>query len=124
MTGSHTALVPAEERGTTTLADVVVEKVAAAAAAEVRAAHGLRRHLVGKAIGRPTVRADVDLDGSVASLRLDLAVEYPSPVRPVTRDVRTHVTARVRELCDVTVDHIDITVAALPRPTTTVRRVR
>lgn len=124
MTRPETALAPAEERGTTTLADVVVERVAAAAAAEVQAAYGLRRHLVGKAVGRPAVRADVDLDGSVASLTLALAVEYPAPVRPVTRDVRTHVTARVRELCDVTVDHIDITVASLPRPTATVRRVR
>ena len=115
---------PAEERGTTTLADVVVEKIAAAAAGEVPRVGGLRRHLAGRAVGRSQVRADVDLDGAVAALRLELAVEFPAPVRPVTREVRRHVVARVLELCDVTVDHVDITVADLPLPPTDLRRVR
>ncbi|MHA3705100.1 Asp23/Gls24 family envelope stress response protein [Jatrophihabitans sp. YIM 134969] len=116
--------LPVEQRGTTTLADAVVEKIAATAATEVDGAQGLRRHLAGRAVGSPAVRADVDLDGSVAALRLQIAVEFPKPVRTVTRDVRAHVVARVRELCDVTVDHVDITVAALPRPEQESRRVQ
>ena len=113
-----------EHRGTTTLADRVVEKIAAQAATEVDHATGLRRSLAGRDVGRSTVRAHVDLDGGVAALRLDLAVAFPAPVRVVTRAVRAHVTTRVGQLCDLTVDHVDITVAALPRPDVDRRRVR
>lgn len=108
--------VPAEERGRTTIADRVVAKVAAQAATEVEHAAGLRRSLVGRNLGTPRVRADVDVDGRVAAVELDLAVDYPSPVRQVTRDVRRHVTERVGTLCGMQVDHVDITVAALRRP--------
>lgn len=112
------------DRGTTTVADRVVEKVAARAAAEVDHATGLRRSLAGRSLGSRAVRADVVIDGSVAALRLELAVVFPAPVRPVTRAVRRHVTARVGDLCDLTVDHVDITVRALPRPNTERSRVQ
>lgn len=110
------AAVAAEERGRTTIADRVVAKVAAQAASEVEHAAGLRRSLVGRTLGAPRVRAAVDVDGRVAAVKLDLAVDYPSPVRRVTRDVRRHVTERVATLCGMQVDHVDITVASLRRP--------
>ena len=118
------AVLPPEERGTTTVADVVVERTAAEVAREVGAATGLRRHLAGRAIGSPVVRAHADVDGGVTSLRLDLGVEFPAPVRQVTRAVRTQVVDRVSQWCGMRVDHVDITVAALPRPTVDERRVR
>lgn len=114
--------VDAAERGTTTIADRVVARIAAQAAAEVDHATGLRRSLAGRALGRPRVRAAADVDGSVTSLRLDLAVEYPAPVRQVTRAVRRHVVDTVRTLCGMRVDHVDITVAAVRRPAEATRR--
>lgn len=115
---------PPEERGTTTVADVVVERTAAQVAREVGAATGLRRHVAGRGFGRPAVRAHAEVDGAVTSLRLDLGVQFPAPVRQVTREVRTHVVDRVSQWCGMRVDHVDITVAALPRPTADERRVR
>jgi len=51
------------ERGVTTLADKVVEKIAARAAVEVDHAVGLRRHLDGRDVGQPAVRAHAAVDG-------------------------------------------------------------
>ena len=121
--GTAADVEPAE-RGRTTIADRVVAKVAAQAATEVDHAAGLRRSLAGRAHGAPRVRASADVDGHVASLKLDLAVDYPSPVRQVTRAVRQQVTERVTTLCGMQVDHVDITVAALRRAPVDTRRVR
>ena len=116
--------VAPEERGTTVLADRVVEQIAAAAAAEVDHAGGLTRRLAGRALGSPAVRVSAELDGHVASLSMRLAVEFPVAIRPVTRAVRSHVTDTVARLCDVRVDHVDIVVADLRRPDEDRRRVR
>lgn len=125
LTPRHSSVtLPPEQRGTTTVAGVVVERTAAEVAREVGAATGLRRQLAGRGFGHPTVRAHADVDGGVTSLRLDLGIEFPAPVRQVTREVRTHVADRVSEWCGMRVDHVDITVAALPRPTVEERRVR
>ena len=110
-------------RGRTTIADRVVAKVAAQAATEVQHAAGLRRSLAGRSLGGDRVRATADVDGHVTTLRLELAVDYPTPVRQVTRAVRRQVVSRVGEYCGMTVDHVDITVAALRRAPVEKRRV-
>ena len=110
------------DRGVTTIADRVVEKIAAAAAAEVPHVVGLRRRLVGRDFGTAAVRAGAQLDGSVGVLTLDLGVEYPAPVRATTRQVRAHVLERVESLCAVRLDHVDITVAMLRRPEASTKR--
>lgn len=115
--------VDAADRGRTSIADRVVAKVAAQAATEVDHADGLRRSIAGRSLGSPRVRASADVDGHVATLSLDLAVDYPSPVRQVTRAVRRHVAERVATLCGMQVDHVDITVAALRRAPVETRRV-
>ena len=109
--------------GVTTVADRVVERIAAHAAAEIAHADGLSRRVVGKEFGARRVRASADIDGAVASLRLELAVLYPASVRATTRAVRAHVARTVSRLCAVRVDHIDITVAVLRRPDQERRRV-
>lgn len=119
-----TELVAVEQRGTTTLADKVVEKIAARAAVDVAHAGGLSRRVAGHDFGTPSVRANAEIDGHVASLQLELAVEYPASARATTRGVREHVTERVATLCDLTVDHIDITVAILRRADTERKRVQ
>ncbi len=112
------------ERGTTTLADKVIEKIAARAAVDVTHALGLSRRLAGRDFGTPTVRAQARVDGQVAYLSLALAVEYPASARATTREVRAHVSNRVATLCGLDVDHIDITVAVLRRPNADRRRVQ
>jgi uncharacterized alkaline shock family protein YloU len=56
-------------------------------------------------------------------LRVEIEVDYPAPVRLITRQVRRHVRDRVTRLCGLTVTDVDITVAALRLETRQVRRV-
>lgn len=116
------SLVPAE-RGITTLAPRVVEKIAARAAGEVEQVFGLSRTLAGRSLGAQRVRVDADLDGHVAVLRLDLGAGFPAPLIPLTRMVREHVTNTVQTLCGLHVDHIDVTVAELRHPSAERKRV-
>ncbi len=109
---SSRTITPAE-RGRTVLAPLVVEKIAAQAATEIGGISGLRRHIAGRAVGDEQVRAEADLDGQVVGVRLQLAAAFPVPLLELTRQVRQHVTAQIQTLCDLRVDHIDITVVAL-----------
>lgn len=111
-------------RGTTTLADRVVEKIAARAATEVTHCVGLPRTIAGIATGGTAVQASANRDGSVTGLSLKIGLEYPAPVVTTTRRVRGHVSDVVHRLCDLTVDHVDIQVAAMVHPERTERRVR
>lgn len=128
MTSQHSTTVAErgvdpESRGVTTLADRVVEKIAARAAAEVPQCTGVPRTVVGITTGKPIVQADAVIDGSVARLSLRVGIEYPAPVTATTRRVRSHVTEAVQRMSGVTVDHIDITVAAVARPQRKEKRV-
>lgn len=102
----------------------VIEKTAAHAAAQLDQVYGLPRRMVGVSVGAEHVRADAQVDGQVASLRLQLGAAFPTPLVTLTRQVRDHVTTRVERLCGVRVDHIDITVAALRHPNAERRRVQ
>jgi uncharacterized alkaline shock family protein YloU len=100
-------------RGRTVLAPLVVEKIAAQAATEIGGISGSRRRIAGRAAGSERVRAEADLDGQVAAVRLQLAAAFPAPLLELTRQVRQHVTEQIQTLCSLRVDHVDITVAAL-----------
>ncbi|SDN79542.1 Uncharacterized conserved protein YloU, alkaline shock protein (Asp23) family [Klenkia soli] len=118
-----TAAVPApaadplpepEHRGRTTIADRVVERIAAAAAAEVDAATGTARRVLGVAVSsadRPRVSARVH--GEEATVEIDMSVSWPAPVRQVTRRVREHVGERLVTLVGLRSARIDVHVAAL-----------
>ena len=115
------------QRGHTTLADRVVAKIAAAAVTEVDQARGLPTgRLRGLVPGAHTERADVDadIDGQLALLTVRLSVTYPAPVRTITRAVRAHITARIAQLCEVTVGQLDIQVDALRSDPVRTRRVQ
>lgn len=55
----------------------------------------------------------VELVGQTATVRLDLTVAYPTPIRAATDQVRRRVMSRVQELTGVEVTRVDITVTAL-----------
>ena len=102
------------DRGRTTIADRVVERIAAAAAAEVDAATGSPRRLLGIAISsadRPQVTARVH--GEEATVDITMSVSWPAPVRTITRRVREHVSERLITLVGLRSARVDVRVAAL-----------
>jgi uncharacterized alkaline shock family protein YloU len=112
------------ERGSTSLSDRVVDKIAARAALEVDHVHGVSSGLIaGVFHAQPTVGVTSAIDGQLAQLTLQVEVDYPTSLRTVTRQLRRHVSQRVRQLCDITVTDVDIRVTALRPATRPVRRV-
>ena len=112
------------ERGWTSITDRVVEKTAAQAALEVNHVHGISRQRISRALrSGENVEARAAIDSGMAQLRVEIEVDYPAPVREITRQVRRHVGDRVTRLCGLTVTDVDITVAALRMETLQVRRV-
>ena len=110
-------LAPAGQRGSTDIADRVVEKIAAGAVAEVDDAYGSARRLLGLRIpGTAAPRVTVQIDGHLATVRVAMSVRYPAPIRQVTREVRAHVMERVGELTGLDVRHVDIEIPALITP--------
>ena len=105
------------QRGRTTIADRVVARVAAQAAAEVEQTGGAARQLAGITIGRQTgegiARVGARTDGHLAMIEMRLSVAYPAPVRTLTREVRRHVMERVTGLTGFEVRAVDIDVVSL-----------
>jgi uncharacterized alkaline shock family protein YloU len=113
-------------RGITTIAPSVAESVARRAATEVDGVSGVASSGLRRAFGvgpGSRVSASADVAGARTSLALSIGVRYPAPVAAVAARVRQHVRARVQELTGLAVDSIDITVAELPAPARTRRRV-
>lgn len=111
------ALVDPSQRGTLSVADRVVEKVAAQAVAEVYLATGAPRTLLGRRLGsadhdRPA-RADARVDGQLVSVAVTLAVQWPAPVREVAAQVRLHLTTRIADLTGLKVAEVDVEVPVL-----------
>lgn len=117
----------AGERGRTTIADRVVEKIAARAVDEVELAAGAPPTLLGlrlteaKPGHRPRVEATVH-DG-VVSVRVSMSVRWPESVRTVAAAVRGRVAERLHTLTGLRVATVDIDVPALLTATAERRRV-
>ncbi|EIV95551.1 Asp23/Gls24 family envelope stress response protein [Frankia sp. QA3] len=104
--------------GSLRVADRVVEKIAAMAAAEVAGVTGpprrLSRHGGARRRGharRP--RVDARVEGSTARLTMTFSVRYPNPVGETAERVRGEVRERVAALAGVRVAHLDIEVPSL-----------
>jgi uncharacterized alkaline shock family protein YloU len=119
-TGRQAVAARAEERGSLSIEDRVVEKMAAQVIGEVDDVGGAARRWLGVPAGgndpdrSPQVRARVE--GVVCSLQVRLSVGYPASVTRVTEQVRAHVTAKLRELAGLQVQGVDIIVTALHPP--------
>ncbi|MBB4935240.1 putative alkaline shock family protein YloU [Lipingzhangella halophila] len=105
---------PPAERGTTTVPDRVVAKIATAAVSEVSGSRALTGRF-GGLVGGGGARSHARVSGTNVTLRLVIAVHYPSPLRRMAREVRAHVKHRVAEYTGLTVRHIDIEIAELVR---------
>lgn len=114
-------------RGTTTIADRVVDWIAEQAVIGVDAAGGSARRVLGVPLGndagaaRPTVASHVD--GRIVTVDVELSVTYPAPVGRTTAAVRDRITHRVRHMTGLEVRQVDITVVSLVTPPSPGRRV-
>ena len=124
------------ELGTISIADQVVTKIAATAAAENPDAGAAVARVVGRTVpgaGRLGVRGTdldalpkttVDVDGSKAFVQLEISVRWPASVPEVTGRVRRHVRDRVGELTGLQVEEVDIVVSDLATDISPPPRVR
>lgn len=114
------------ELGSIRIADSVVTKIAARAAAENRDAGAAAARILGRAVPAadqlPGVRGtdlqglpktSVIVDGEKAYVTLEVSVRWPASIPDVTRQVRHHVRDRVRELAGLEADEVHIVVADL-----------
>lgn len=68
--------------------------------------------------------ASVELVGQSADVSVDVTVAYPIPIRQVTNRLRERIRTRVHELTGIDVNRVDVTVTALHRATSSVRRLQ
>ncbi|MFE0750655.1 Asp23/Gls24 family envelope stress response protein [Gordonia sp. NPDC058843] len=111
--------------GTLTVADRVLEKIAARAALDIP---GVVRHRggVGSVLGpvgeRSTLPNATVLAGG-ARISLSLALEWPCAVAEVSRRTRDHVAAEVERLAGVVPLRVDVTVSRF-EPRQAIRRLQ
>lgn len=111
---------PAADRGKTSIADVVVVKVAGIAAREIpgvydmggglsRTIGAVRDRVPG---GRPNVGrgVKVEVGERQTAIDLDLVVEYGVPITDVARDVRENVISAVERVTGLEVVEVNVTV--------------
>ncbi|XKK62373.1 Asp23/Gls24 family envelope stress response protein [Streptomyces sp. ARC32] len=118
--GSAGAAEPAATRGRTSIADVVVVKIAGMAAREIpgvydmggglsRTIGAVRDRVPG---GRPNVGrgVKVEVGERQTAIDLDLVVEYGVPIADLARDVRENVIDAVERISGLEVVEVNITV--------------
>ena len=114
----------AGSRGSLTIAQKVVEKVAVVAASQVDGVADIGSVLE-RTLGRDYPRAEARVAGDRVRLSVDIAVVWPAALPSVAVAVRDAVSERVSSLVGLQVDAVDVTagkvVQAQPRQT---RRVR
>jgi uncharacterized alkaline shock family protein YloU len=117
---------PADQRGALTIADRVVEKIAATALSEVEHLGADARRVLGVAL-RPAspdrlAQVTAQVNGSLVTLRVSCAVTYPAPVGSVTEQARSRIIAEVEQLTGLSARQVDITVTTLTTAVTSGRR--
>jgi uncharacterized alkaline shock family protein YloU len=103
-------------RGQTVLAAKVIEKITAQVASDESFAGGASGGFLGIGASadlsaRP--KASVELAGNIATLRVEVGMLYPAPLRQATEELRRRIKARVTELTGVDVRQVDIRISWL-----------
>lgn len=104
------------QRGTLTISEKAIEKVAGQVAANVPGIHGMSGGFLGLGAqsnedARPKV--SVHLSGLVATIELSVGVSYPAPLRAITERLRTEVQEKVGASCGIRVQQVDIDITTL-----------
>ncbi|MDN3480669.1 Asp23/Gls24 family envelope stress response protein [Arthrobacter sp. APC 3897] len=106
----------AGDRGRTVLSRKVLEKVAAQIVVDETFAGGSSGGFLGiGARADLTARPDakVELAGNVASLKVEVGLPYPVPLRQATNQLRDRISSRVSEMTGVEVRQVDVTISWL-----------
>ncbi|MEU6947503.1 Asp23/Gls24 family envelope stress response protein [Streptomyces sp. NPDC046316] len=115
-------------RGRTTIADVVVEKIAGIAARDVRGVHALgsgfsrsmgsmRERMPGAGSGKSVTRGvDVEVGEVQAAIDLEIVVDYGVSITDVAGEVRENVISAVERLAGREVVEVNITVSDVKLP--------
>ncbi|MCC2314955.1 Asp23/Gls24 family envelope stress response protein [Cellulomonas xiejunii] len=101
-----------EARGTLTVSDRVVQKVARAAASRV---HGVVETTSGL-LGRDLPHASAHTHGTRAQVQVDVALAWPAPAAGTARRVRDAVEDAVLRYAGVRADRVDVRVVAVTDP--------
>jgi len=120
--GPTTGLAQPEERGSLTIADKVVEKVASIAAREIQ--HVTDTRAGWTQMYRSLPKASAKIAGGRARIGVEVAASWPSSLPAVTAQVRDRVNNQVTQLTGVTVVAVDVTIADVVHLETNARRVR
>ena len=114
-------------RGHLELRTRAVERLVAAAAAEVDDVGGSVSRLLGQQVGSADLtavpRVDVTVAGDLVTVQVDLSVRWPASVPEVADRLRERIRQRLGELADLRVGHVDVNVTALPTDRRHRRRV-
>lgn len=103
-------------RGQTVLAAKVIEKIASQVASDESSAGGSSGGFLGigtRADLSARPKASVELSGNIASLRVEVGMLYPVPLRRATQELRRRIATRVTELTGVEVRQVDIRISWL-----------
>jgi uncharacterized alkaline shock family protein YloU len=116
------------ERGSLTVADRVVERVAGHAATLVDQASAAPRRVlgvnVGGAGGGREAAVDARVDGATATVEASVAIAWPASVRTVAAALRQRIREDVEHITGVRVAHVDIEVVSMTVPAAPRRRVQ
>lgn len=103
-------------RGTTVLSRKVLEKIVGQIAKDETFAGGSTGGFLGigaRADLSARPRADVELAGNLATLKVEVGLPYPVPLRSATDQLRNRISGRVTEMTGVEVRQVDVTVSWL-----------
>ncbi|SMD15385.1 Asp23/Gls24 family envelope stress response protein [Lentzea albidocapillata] len=110
----------ATDKGSTTIADVVVQKVAGLAAREIRGVHALGggatralsalRDRIPGATASAGQGVSVEVGEKQAAVDLELVVEYGVPIADLAKSVRTNVITAIEQITGLEVVEVNINV--------------
>lgn len=113
------------ERGKTTIADMVVAKIAGMAAREVTGVHAVGTGMT-RALGAvrerfsggasPTTGVTVEVGERQAAVDLDVIVEYGVSIPDVAAGIRRNIVNKVENMCGLEVTEVNIAVEDLHLP--------
>ncbi|MFK4222494.1 Asp23/Gls24 family envelope stress response protein [Streptomyces sp. NPDC019890] len=128
ITMSGEAETGAAQRGSTTISDRTVERIAARALTEVEHIGGTADRMLGVAVtgehADRSARVTARVSDGAAALDVRLSVAYPQSVAHATLDARTHLRRRLAEFTGLTVSRVDITVTSLRAQDSYTKRVQ
>ncbi|MEU3647142.1 Asp23/Gls24 family envelope stress response protein [Lentzea sp. NPDC034063] len=117
------------DKGSTTIADVVVQKVAGLAAREIRGVHALGggatralsalRDRIPGATASAGQGVSVEVGEKQAAVDLELVVEYGVPIADLAKSVRTNVITAIEQITGLEVVEVNINVNDVHIPSDT-----